>query len=64
MIPRHPSFPVSFVEFVVQMREWINEFQSDGIMVLWLGPKPAVVLFKPEYVEVCQRSSEPKFYEI
>ena len=64
MIPHHPRFLVIHVEFVIQMREWAHEFQSDGIMVMWLGPKPAVALFKPEYVEVCQRSSEPKFYEI
>ena len=36
----------------MQLKGWVKEFQPDGILVLWLGVKPIVVLFKPEYVEV------------
>lgn len=45
---------ITVVEFTMQLKGWAQEFQPEGILVLWLGMKPIVVLFKPEYVEVCQ----------
>ena len=45
-------------DFFLQVRDWAEEFRSQGVCCVWLGPKPVVGIFKPEYVEVLLSSQE------
>jgi hypothetical protein len=45
-----------FVEFLIQISGWAEEFRAEGICCIWLAQKPVVGLFNAEYVEVeCMR---------
>ncbi|CAJ0931761.1 unnamed protein product, partial [Mesorhabditis belari] len=54
------QFQWAIEKFTAQLRGWGEYYasQGHGVVRIWLGPKPFVVLIKPEYAKIVLESNE------